>query len=375
MMVTKITIVASLIGFLVGYLSSQIKSAPPRPQHTSINIVCPQMSKDTHDAVIASLKAEIELLKNVAESDTDLARCATVLHGNPRNPCHVAMPWSDPLPTSFADWPFEGTKLPRSIYNPQHPFPPTKYKPPRRVSAMLRILGIEFSDALFGLVSNVKDAVIVEVGAYDGTITKQMASQNNVKKVYSFEPTPSKVATIKSNFAPVKHKVKFTNAAISNYTGSATFYVPYGDTGSAEDSLANQKYHTGNAQAIEVPVLRLDDVVKEHVDFLVTDTQGNELHVLLGAEKLIDQYGIDFIQLEYIPKMSAANGENLGDALHFLHDKGYVCFDPHPGISTGATPLNVDTNREYSHFPYLYATKNNIDFVGTFNDLLCMKVR
>lgn len=45
------------------------------------------------------------------------------------------------------------------------------------------------------------------------------------------------------------------------------------------------------------------------------DTQGNEMHVLLGAEGLIDKYGIDMIMMEYAPLLSSYNGEHLGDIL------------------------------------------------------------
>jgi FkbM family methyltransferase len=283
----------------------------------------------------------------------------------------VASPWIGDPPSAWNGRNFEGITLPKSIYDPNKPWGPTKYRAPRAVHPLLYYLGADMDRYnYFEQFSHVKDAVVVEIGAWDGENTLTIGSMPNVKTVYTFEATPNKMDGIRQKMAPVANKVKLINAAVTNYTGSATLYVPPTAQG-MQDSIGPQKYHLGDVNTIQVPAVRLDDVVKEHVDYIVTDTQGNEFHVLLGAEKLIDEYGVDAIRFEWIPKMAANNNENLGDMLHYLHDKGYMCMDS----KSAPIPFGPGVDRSYSNYPYLYATNNGANYQGSWTDLLCIKVR
>lgn len=287
--------------------------------------------------------------------------------------------YSGSLPSAYENTTFEGVYLPKSTYKPGT-VKPTNYKAPRVVHHMLRHLQVSLQDARIEQIAHVPNAVVIEVGAYDGHWTREIASKANVKRVYSFEATPSKVPKIKAAYEPCcKDKVVFIQAAVTNYSGTAKLYVPRGPDGDSkgfgQDSLGNQKFHLGNEQSIEVPAVRLDEVVKEHVDMLVSDTQGNEFNVLKGAEKLIDKYGIDILQFEWQPKLGIAAHANYGDMLHWLWDKGYTCFDGKRGI-WDTIPEGVGIDRSLSHFTYLMDVHGNGPSAqGGWTDLICFKFR
>lgn len=58
-----------------------------------------------------------------------------------------------------------------------------------------------------------------------------------------------------------------------------------------------------------------------------TDTQGHELHVLMGAEGLINGPGVDMLLVEFAPRLLMANGVDPGHLLQWIYDHGYTCFD------------------------------------------------
>lgn len=239
---------------------------------------------------------------------------------------------------------------------------------------MLRMFGVHLGYFHPELLAVIRDAVVVEVGAHDGSNTVKAAAMSNVKRVYSFEASPGKIDKLRGVVAPYGDRVVFQHAAVTNVTGTAWFNTPHGSAGSEQDSLASQEYHLRKGEQVHVPTVRLDDVIHEHIDYLITDTQGNEFHVLKGATKLIDEYGIDIIQLEFIPKMAAANGENLSDMLHFLHDKGYTCFNSqYTDHNRQQNVVGVDLS--FDNYPYLFDSGNGPNFQGLWEDLLCLKVR
>jgi hypothetical protein len=83
----------------------------------------------------------------------------------------------------------------------------------------------------------------------------------------------------------------------------------------------------GEMPAKEVNVVKLDDVVKYRVNFLIIDTQGFDHHVLLGAQKLMEDFGVDIVLFEYSPTLMKKAGGDPAGVLKFMHSMGYACFD------------------------------------------------
>ena len=60
---------------------------------------------------------------------------------------------------------------------------------------------------------------------------------------------------------------------------------------------------------------------------LKIDTQGHELGVLRGAQRLFEEERINMVELEFWPKGMTAGGANAVEVLDFLHSFGFMCFD------------------------------------------------
>jgi hypothetical protein len=111
------------------------------------------------------------------------------------------------------------------------------------------------------------------------------------------------------------------------------------------------------------------------VDLLKIDTQGHEYNVLLGAQKLIENYGVDIIHAEYSPELMKAGGiDKPWEMLQFLHDAGYVCFYCTEPFTDGQLPkFNLDPTWAFENFTnnfgvFMYGGVNH----GMWGDIVCI---
>ena len=169
-------------------------------------------------------------------------------------------------------------------------------------------------------------------------------ARNGGHQVYAFEPTQSKLVTIRKNLAEsgVASNVTLFDVALSNYTGQATFWVS--DSGSEQDTLSRPKWD--GAVAMTVRVARLDDFVGPSASVLYAkiDAQGHDPEVLLGAEQLLSSQRLRTLAFEVWPGGSAE--EPYAQAMAMLARHGYVCHDcsrpVHKGIADhGPWPVDA----------------------------------
>jgi FkbM family methyltransferase len=303
------------------------------------------------------------------------------------------------------------------------PHATTARKRRRVVHSLLRSarFSCEGAEAKAALLDGRRNAVVVEVGAHDGEDTLAYARRPNVARVHSFEATPWHEASMRARLdhagAEVAVKVSPRFSAVSNVTRSEpiALYVrrdgsPPRD-GAGDDALRaemlndrgssrhpsrldqtnmladNRFLFAERGETVSVPVTTLSDAVREHVDLLETDTQGHEFHVLLGAERLIDEFGIDMIVTEFSPRLMHANGANPEEMLDWLHDKGYACFDctdfhappllggPRPRSSDESRRSAVETPRTFGDFSDSFGDHYfTFGDVGEWGNLVCLRL-
>lgn len=124
----------------------------------------------------------------------------------------------------------------------------------------------------------------IDVGAHIGYYTTMAAAIVGPRgAVYAFEPEPENFRLLGLNLeAAGAGNVTAYNFAVSDREGTAGLYRSGRNTGD------HQLYQAGRKRAIQVNVMRLDDLRLERpADFLKIDVQGLELHVLRGAAGLI----------------------------------------------------------------------------------------
>ena len=56
--------------------------------------------------------------------------------------------------------------------------------------------------------------------------------------------------------------------------------------------------------------------------------------MLRGARRLIEEHGVGVIRVEFTPSMLRDAGDDPVEMLHWLYDRGYVCFDT-PAVGDG----------------------------------------
>jgi FkbM family methyltransferase len=127
---------------------------------------------------------------------------------------------------------------------------------------------------------------VVDIGANVGYFTLLASKLVGWRgKVFSFEPEAGNMKLLKENIGLNKFdNIEPFQIAVSDKPGRTKFYTSSKE--SAKHSLIHINEHDGSCI---VEIEKLDDIIDKSIkiNFLKTDTEGNELAVLQGAEKTI----------------------------------------------------------------------------------------
>ena len=131
-----------------------------------------------------------------------------------------------------------------------------------------------------------EDAVTVDVGANCGLYTRQLARLS--RQVLAFEPSRQMARLLRRTSAA---NVSIHEIALSDHDGDAELFIPQGDNGLVY-GLASLEPRISAAEPVistNVPIARLDAVVRQDVAFVKIDVEGHELNVLNGAVELVER--------------------------------------------------------------------------------------
>lgn len=176
-----------------------------------------------------------------------------------------------------------------------------------------------------------RGAVTIDVGANCGLYTRQLARLSD--QVHAFEPSADMATLLRRTSA---RNVSIHEIALSDREGDADLFIPQGDGGLVHGraSLETQdEFGAGQITTAHVPLARLDDVVREHVDFVKVDVEGHELSVLNGAVGLVERCQPVFL-VEAEDRHRAEATRSVFDFFreksyrgYFLHDDGVISID------------------------------------------------
>ena len=141
--------------------------------------------------------------------------------------------------------------------------------------------------------------ICIDIGAHIGIYTVYMAKLSNAS-VFSFEPTPSSMKTLRKMVA-INHcedTVTILPAAVAERTGKTSFYLNNSVVSGSDDARvaeANSLVYvdfgkTINKEKIGVNTVSIDDFAEINnlkIHFIKMDAEGAELDILKGAGKTI----------------------------------------------------------------------------------------
>jgi FkbM family methyltransferase len=210
-------------------------------------------------------------------------------------------------------------------------------------SKLLSIFGLEllrkrnrnFDQIILSAYSllNYSPKIIFDVGAHNGSSIDRFLKLFENPQIFAFEPNIELCTQIKAKFQD--ENIHISNKVLGKQKGNVEFNVHNSSTGSSslldfnpDISFASKRnLDTTNVDKIQVEMTTLDDEVNtrelEKIDYLKIDTQGTELEVLRGAEKLLKLKKIDFIEFEVILTETYLNMPKWSETLNYLQNLDY----------------------------------------------------
>jgi len=146
------------------------------------------------------------------------------------------------------------------------------------------------------------------------------------KRLFSFEPQPRMIDRLRRNVALSSlENVQVFPIALSDSTGSVTFYVPPEGRESMGSMRANGRFDISGT--IQVNSQRLDDVLQDlgnpKIGLIKMDAEGAELQILRGATDLLSSSDKPDLIFEGNEKNCRAFGYCVFDLLQFVGSFGY----------------------------------------------------
>jgi FkbM family methyltransferase len=170
--------------------------------------------------------------------------------------------------------------------------------------------------------------IVFDVGANEGQTVRWIKHHLPYSVIYVFEPVCSTYNKLKIAIAHFT-KIHVENLALGDLSGTKIIklFTDYSVLNSLTEHAMN---HEVNATEELIKIDTLDNYCHlkniEKIDLLKIDTEGYEINVLKGANKLLDEKRISFIYCEV--GFNESNQRNTSFALltSFLEAKGYFFY-------------------------------------------------
>ncbi|MDF1656831.1 MAG: FkbM family methyltransferase [Verrucomicrobiales bacterium] len=173
--------------------------------------------------------------------------------------------------------------------------------------------------------------VCLDIGANRGLYTYWMSKYVGISgKVFAFEPQPEMQSELNDVIHAFSLKsVEVVPYALSDVTGTAQLRRPDNNWGGA--TLCEDRTITGKEVTMDVPLVRLEDVVQEKaitgVKLVKCDVEGHELGVFRGGESFLKEQ-----KPALIFECDEGQEENC-EVFNYLESIGYEGFFFHQGLA------------------------------------------
>jgi FkbM family methyltransferase len=152
-----------------------------------------------------------------------------------------------------------------------------------------------------------QELILFDVGANAGNYSILLSAVLNERniRIYAFEPSAYSFTHLAKNMASLNN-IEFYNFGFGKTEEKVTLYSNF--EGSGATTLYNDAFNThdfNKGLAEEIQIKTLNTFCKAHsvkqIHLLKIDVEGHELFVLQGANELLNQGRIKFIQFEFGP--------------------------------------------------------------------------
>jgi FkbM family methyltransferase len=148
----------------------------------------------------------------------------------------------------------------------------------------------ETTTVFFELCKNA--ATVLDIGANTGTFSLLACTANDRSRVLAFEPVPRIYSRLLANIQAngFSRRCETYNIAVSDFTGSASFHVPFSDV-PASSSLDPGGFRNVPGELINVPVSSIDAIVPKSMEVSVVklDVEKFEHRVLNGMRRVLGE--------------------------------------------------------------------------------------
>lgn len=192
---------------------------------------------------------------------------------------------------------------------------------------------------------------IIDVGAYQGHVSKSLSYLLPKAKIYAFEPLEENIEYLKKNLNSKAATIE--KVALSNRVGTSTFYsnnyLPASSILPLEEKHIQKHPFIANTRKTKVKTVTLDSYFKDKqigkIVFLKIDTQGTEGLVLQGGKNFLKKVSIVHIETSFDEMYK--NQSNFKEIYEFLTNLGFSYmgearesqFYPVFGLQSGANSL------------------------------------
>ena len=138
-------------------------------------------------------------------------------------------------------------------------------------------------------------STIIDAGAFTGFGTIKLAERSGDEgRVFAFESFPDSLSLLRKNIEKNGIKnVTIVPKAVSNFTGTGTFYTGGLTANSLTEKTLSREVENSKLNSFDVEVTKIDDELKKHginsVDYINITVNGAEPEVIEGASELLRQ--------------------------------------------------------------------------------------
>lgn len=178
----------------------------------------------------------------------------------------------------------------------------------------------------FKFLQKEKIQTVVDVGSNIGDYTNEVLKFLKPINICCIEPINSCFLKLKDRFINNKN-ITIINKLISSKKETVSFNEAIGNEEHSSIVDRSWLYNNGTYNIVkrELETEKLDNIFVDTIDLLKIDTEGYELEVLKGCEKLLQENKIKYIQFEY-GGCFKDNNIKLNDVIEYLNVYDYKVF-------------------------------------------------